>query len=103
MRTKGSGDSARGRTFGDVSLRKSYSNHTAAAGNRRHDRKGITVFKHGGFFLEVAHVLFVDIDVHEGEQLALVSIKGSLQFEMPRTQAAERLSQGFCESVDQVW
>src|ERR1700686_1214 len=83
-----------------MSVRKSYSNHNSAAGNRRHDGNGITVLKHGGFFLEVAHVFVIDVDVHERPQLAVVSIKVALQIGMPRDQASEGFAHGFCRDVD---
>jgi len=55
----------------------------------------ITVFEHGGFLLEVAHVLVIDVDVYERAQLAVLSVKVALQVGMPRDQASERFATVF--------
>ena len=74
--------------------------NAAAAGNRRHNGNGITVFKHRGFFLQVAHVFVIDIDVHEGAQFALAVIEMALQVGMPRDQASKGLAHGFSRDID---
>src|ERR1019366_8161182 len=76
-------------------------NHNAtAAGNRRHNGNGITVFQHGGFFFQVAHVFVVDVDVDERAQFAVLGIEMALQIGMLRNQARKGLAHGLSRDMD---
>src|SRR5208282_3762132 len=60
----------------------------------------ITVRDRGGFFLQVAHVFVVDVDVDERAQLALLGIEVALQVGMLRDQAGKGLSHGLSGDID---
>jgi hypothetical protein len=53
-----------------------------ASRDGRHNGNTITVFHRGGFLLEIANVLIVQVDVDEGAQLPVVGIKMTAQVGM---------------------
>ena len=55
-----------------------------ASGDGWHDRNTITVFDRRGFFLQVANVFVIEVDIHKGTQFAFVRIKMPAQLRMLR-------------------
>jgi len=60
-----------------------------ASGDRRHDGNTITVLHRGGFFLQIAHIFVVEINIDKGAEFALVSVKMATEIRMLRDQAGQ--------------
>ena len=56
--------------------------NSLASGDGGDDGNRITVVERGGFFVQVAHVFVVDVDVDEGAELAVIVIEMTLQVGM---------------------
>src|SRR6516164_3705660 len=64
----------------------------APAGNRRHDGKRVALFHSRLVLLEIANVFVVQIQVHEGAQLAFVAVQVLPQVRIGRSQYVQGLS-----------
>src|SRR5262249_37442098 len=66
----------------------------AASGDGGHDGDVITVFEGGSVFLEITHVLVVDIDIHKGAEFAVLCIEMTPQVGMLADQGGKRFAHG---------
>ena len=73
---------------------------SAPPGNGRHNRNIITVFHGGGVFLQVADVLFVQINIDESAQFAFIGIKMAAQIRMLSHQLGQRSANGYGLNID---
>ena len=64
----------------------------AASGDGGHDGNGITILHGRGFFLQVANVLVIQVDVHEGAQLAILGVEMAPQLRMLGDQTGEGIA-----------
>jgi len=69
-----------------------------ASRDRRHYRNTITILDRGRFFLQVAHVVVIEVDIHKGPQFAFLGIKVAVQVWMFSSQAGQSL--GDCASLN---
>src|SRR4029077_5579776 len=65
-----------------------------APSDRRHYRNGITVFDRGGFFLQVADVFVIEVDIDESAQFAIVGVEVAAQVRMRGNEAGEGVGDG---------
>jgi len=63
-----------------------------ASGDRRHYRNTITIFDRGRFFLQVTHVIIIEVDIHKGAQFTVLGIEVPVQVGMFSGQTGQSLS-----------
>src|SRR5579884_3184099 len=61
---------------------------------RRHNRNIVPIGNGGCFLLKISHIFIVQIDIHEGAQLALVGIKMPAQIWMRGDEARQGFPDG---------
>ena len=95
------GDNSRGNNSSTWRMRVSFCNRkssdlqsSSASSDRRHYGNGITVFDRGGFFLQVADVFVIEVDIDESAQFAIVGVEMPTQVGMPRHETRKRIGDG---------
>ena len=66
----------------------------AASRDRWDDGNAVTVLERGRFLLHVTDVFIVEVDIHKGTQLAVVSVKVPAKIGMLRHHRVQRLTHG---------
>jgi hypothetical protein len=87
-----------GEAFGEWPVRDSLLQ--TASGNRRHYRNSITVPDCGGFFLQVADVFVIQVDIHKRAQFAVFGVKMPPQVRVFRNQSGQGLGDGPSVNLD---
>ena len=71
-----------------------------ASGNRRHNRNSITVVDRSGFFLQVADVLVIQVNIHKRTEFAVVGVKMTAQVRMLGNQSGQGFRDGSGLNLD---
>jgi hypothetical protein len=69
-----------------------------ASSDRRHYRNTITVLDGGSFFLEVADIVVVEVNIHKRPQFTFFSVKVAAQVRMPGGQIRQGVT--YCAALD---
>src|SRR5207248_6257326 len=83
-----------------LALRIALAVRAGPAGDGGDDRDAVALAERRVFFLHVANVFFVDVDVDEGPQLALVGVEMAAQLAVLFGQVGQGLGDGFSVDVN---